>query len=138
MPSEQLDFIFDSSADTDVEAENASGTHGSLASNAPASCSHDSQGAPPKVAFGCLDFSSRAEPSAPLPHLLDELAQVWGLPLGERVEITFRPAFPLPAVNGFLELAADPAYPWDAHQPLALRVAGCDFTHRDIERWHVL
>lgn len=73
---------------------------------------------------------------APLPHLRDEIARAWGLPLGERVEITFRPAFPVPAVSGLLELRASPArYPWDPHEPLALRVSGCDFTTRDIERW---
>jgi hypothetical protein len=69
-------------------------------------------------------------------QLRGEIARVWGLPLGERVEITFHPAFPVPAVSGLLELRADPArYPWDPHKPLALRVAGCDFSSRDIERW---
>lgn len=75
----------------------------------------------------------------PLPHLRDEIARVWSLPLGERVEIAFRPAFPVPAVTGLLELRASPSrYPWDPHEPLALRVAGCDFTSRDIERWSLL
>lgn len=75
---------------------------------------------------------------APLPHLLDEIARIWSLPLGERAEITFRPAFPLPAISGLLELRTDPAYPWDARRPLALRIAGCDFTSRDIERWNLV
>jgi len=74
-----------------------------------------------------------------VPHLRDEIARVWGLPLGERVEITFRPAFSVPAIGGLLELRASPArYPWDPHEPLALRIAGCDFTSRDIERWTLL
>ena len=76
--------------------------------------------------------------SAALPHLRDEIARVWGLPLGERVEVAFRPAFPVPAVAGRLELHSDPAYPWDPRQPLGLRIAGCDFTSRDIERWKLL
>ena len=79
--------------------------------------------------------SSPTLPSGPVPHLRDEIARVWSLPLGERVEITFRPAFPVPAVAGLLELHSAPAFPWGPRQPLALRIAGCDFTSRDIERW---
>lgn len=80
-----------------------------------------------------LGQSASAEP---LPHLRDEIARVWGLALGERVEVTLRPSFPVPAITGRLELRASPTrYPWDPHEPLALRVAGCDFTSRDIERW---
>lgn len=80
--------------------------------------------------------TSPSLPPGPVPHLRDEIARAWGLPLGEHVEITFRPAFTVPAVNGLLQLRASPArYPWDPHEPLALRVSGCDFTTRDIERW---
>lgn len=76
---------------------------------------------------------------APIPHLRDEIARAWSLPLGELVSITFRPAFPIPAITGRLELRASPTrYPWDSHEPLALRVAGQDFTSRDIERWKVI
>jgi hypothetical protein len=87
------------------------------------------------------DQLSLAFDSAPLlqpgavPHLRDEIARVWSLPLGERVEIVFRPAFTLAAVTGFLELRDAPAMPWDCHQPLLLRVAGCDFSPRDIASW---
>ncbi len=70
-----------------------------------------------------------------LPHLRDEIAKVWGLPLGERVEITFHASFALPSILGLLELRTDPNYPWDSHQPISLRIAGIDFTNRDIERW---
>lgn len=74
-----------------------------------------------------------------VPHLRDEISRVWGLPLGERVEITFRPTFSVPGVIGRLELRASPTRsPWDPHEPLALRVAGCDFTSRDIERWTLI
>ena len=82
--------------------------------------------------------SSPALQPGPVPHLRDEIAKVWGLPLGEQVEIAFLSSIPLPAIHGLLELRADPTYPWDAHRPLALRVAGCDFTSRDIERWSLL
>ena len=81
----------------------------------------------------------RAYPVETPPQLRGEIARVWGLPLGERVEIAFRPSIPVPAVGGLLELRADPArYPRDPHEPLALRIAGCDFSSRDIERWKVI
>lgn len=81
----------------------------------------------------------KADPVEAPPHLRDEIARVWGLPLGERVEITFRPAFPITSLSGRLELRSAPAcYPWNAREPLALRVAGQDFTSRDIERWSLL
>lgn len=82
--------------------------------------------------------SGRTESVEVLPQLRDEIARIWGLPLGERVEITFRPSFALPSASGILELHSDPAYPWDSHQPLALRAAGCDFSSRDIERWKLI
>jgi len=82
-----------------------------------------------------FDSSPVLQPGV-VPHLRDEISRVWGLPLGERVEITFRPDFSIPAIAGRLELRASPTrYPWDPHEPLALRVAGCDFTSRDIEQW---
>lgn len=85
-----------------------------------------------------FDTSPVLQPG-PVPHLRDEIARVWGLPLGQRVEITFRPAFPIPAIAGRLDLRTAPArYPWDAREPLALRVAGQDFTTRDIERWKLI
>lgn len=79
--------------------------------------------------------SSPPPPSVAVAHLRDEIARAWGLPLGQRVEIAFRPAFPVPAVVGQLELRSTPAFPWDPREPLALRVAGCDFTSRDIAHW---
>jgi hypothetical protein len=79
------------------------------------------------------------DPIASLPLFRDEISRVWGLPLGERVEITFCPAFSVPAITGLLELRASPTrYPWDPHEPLALRIAGCDFISRDIERWTLI
>lgn len=69
-----------------------------------------------------------------IPELRDEIAQVWGLPLGERVEVCFRGS-ERAAVTGVLELRGTPDYPWDAHQPLQLRIAGLAFSSREIERW---
>lgn len=84
-----------------------------------------------------LAASSESAPavSAAVPQLHDEIAQAWGIPLGQIVEITFRPAFPVPAVTGRLELLSTPDFPWDPRQPLRLRIAGFSFSTRDIERW---
>lgn len=74
--------------------------------------------------------------SAPavVPELRDEVAQAWGLPLGERIEVSFRSG-ELDAIAGTLELLSAPDYPWNPHQPLQLRIAGFVFSSRDIERW---
>lgn len=81
-----------------------------------------------------FDSSPQLVPG-PIPHLRHELARVWSLPLGERVEIAFRPAFPLASIVGVLELRASPDTPWNPRQALALRIAGQDFTSRDIDHW---
>jgi hypothetical protein len=82
--------------------------------------------------------SSPVLPANEVPHLRDEIARAWGLPLGERVEIGFRETFPISFLTGRLELRVDPTYPWDPHQPLELRLAGCDFNTRDIDHWRLL
>lgn len=59
-----------------------------------------------------LDFDSAPELLPGLvPHLRDEIARAWDLPLSERVELTFRPAFPLASLVGQLELRAAPGHP---------------------------
>lgn len=95
---------------------------------------------PDQLAFSfgaCTELKPGQSASVePLPHLRDEIARVWGLPLGERVEVTFRPSFPVPALTGLLELRASPTRcPWDSHEPLALCIAGCYFGSRDIQKW---
>ena len=63
-----------------------------------------------QLAFA-LDASPASAPSGEveaLPHLRDEITRVWGLPLGERVEIAFHPSFPLVSIAGLLELRASP------------------------------
>lgn len=72
-----------------------------------------------------------ASPEAALRH---EIAAAWRLPLGERVEISFRNA-QLDDIAGVLEIAAPPSYPWNPREPLALRIAGFTFSSRDIARW---
>lgn len=76
------------------------------------------------------------EPAAP-PELRDEIAQVWGLPIGQRVAGSLRNG-QVERVAGVLELAAAPDFPWNPRQALRLRIAGCDFSSRDIEHWKLL
>jgi hypothetical protein len=80
-----------------------------------------------------LDTAFDPAPVAP-PELRDEVAQAWGLPLGERVEICFRGS-QRAAITGPLELLTTPDFPWDPRQPLKLRIAGFVFSSREIERW---
>jgi len=65
-----------------------------------------------------------------------EIAVAWGLPLGQRVEVSLRnqPC----ALRGILELERAPDYPWDGRQVLQLAVAGFAFSSREMERWTVL
>jgi len=86
-----------------------------------------------------LPFDSSPELlPGPVPHLRAEIARIWALPLGEHVEIAFRPAFPLAGINGILELRSSPDLPWNPRRPLDLRIAPCDFTSRDIDHWKLL
>jgi hypothetical protein len=80
-----------------------------------------------------IDATFGPEPSAP-PELRDEIARAWSLPLGERVEVSFRDG-QLDTLAGVLELAAAPDFPWNPREPLTLRIAGFVFSTRDIERW---
>ena len=73
------------------------------------------------------------EPAAP-PELRDEIAATWGLPLGERVEVSFHGG-QLDAISGVLDIAAAPAFPWNPREPLRLRIAGFTFSSREIARW---
>ncbi len=65
-----------------------------------------------------------------------EIAEAWGLPLGQRVEVSLRnqPC----ALRGILELERAPDYPWDGRQVLQLAVAGFAFSSREMECWTVL
>lgn len=68
--------------------------------------------------------------------LLEEIAAKWGLPLGQRVEVSLR-GQPC-ALRGVLELRRSPDYPWDGRQTLELAVAGFAFSSREMEHWAVL
>ncbi len=85
-----------------------------------------------------LRLDTGYEPApAVVPEIKDEIAAVWGLPLGQRVEIGLRGA-DCSALNGVLELAKAPDYPWDPRQPLKLCVRGFLFSSREIEHWSKL
>ncbi|MCX6936276.1 MAG: hypothetical protein NTU80_00030 [Verrucomicrobia bacterium] len=84
-----------------------------------------------------LDFVFDSAPAlqpGPVPHLRDEIARIWGLPLGEHVEITLLRGS-CDALRGRLQLEAGPDLPMNPRQPLALSIAGVRFSSRDIERW---
>lgn len=68
--------------------------------------------------------------------LRSEIAAAWGLPLGQRVEVSLRNE--RCALQGVLELRRAPDYPWDGRQALQLVIAGFVFSSRDMERWAVL
>ena len=68
--------------------------------------------------------------------LREEIAAAWGLPLGQRVEVSLRNE--RCALRGVLELQRAPDYPWDGRQALQLAVAGFVFSSREMEHWAVL
>ena len=77
------------------------------------------------------------EPAPPVAsELREEIAAAWGLPLGQRVEVSLRGE--RCALRGVLELRRAPDYPWDGRQALQLAVAGFVFSSREMERWTVL
>jgi hypothetical protein len=80
-----------------------------------------------------LDAGFSTAPAV-VPALLDEITAVWGLPLGQRVEVCFKGG-QRSAVTGTLILLRAPDYPWDRLHPLQLSIAGLVFSSRDIERW---
>jgi hypothetical protein len=80
-----------------------------------------------------LETTHTTEPAV-VPELRDEIAQAWGLPLGERTEVCFRGS-QRSAITGILELLTSPEYPWNPRQPLQLRIAGFVFSSRDIGSW---
>lgn len=80
-----------------------------------------------------FDLPYNPAPAAP-PELRDEIAQAWGLPLGERVEVSFRDG-QLDGISGVLELITPPDYPWNPREPLQLRIAGYPFSSRAIAQW---
>ncbi len=83
------------------------------------------------------DFVFASEPSlqpGPVPHLRDEIARIWSLPLGETVDLTLLRGS-CTALRGRLQLECTPGLPFDPRQPLTLSISGVLFSSRDIEHW---
>jgi hypothetical protein len=76
--------------------------------------------------------------AGPLPPTLDEeIAAAWQVPIGKRVHVTLR-RHDVAGTTGRLEIARAPDWPFDPHQPLALRIGHVAFTHQQIESWALL
>jgi hypothetical protein len=71
------------------------------------------------------------------PSLTDELAQVWGLPLGRKVRVELR-HHQVNGLTGMLQAAGLPDLPFNARAPLRLRIGHMDFNSRQIVTWSVL
>jgi hypothetical protein len=70
----------------------------------------------------------------PLDAMFQEIAAVWGLPVGRRVRLSVRdPA--LPELSGRLELIAAPDLPFNPREALRLRVSGVAFSSAEIAEW---
>jgi hypothetical protein len=80
--------------------------------------------------LGDLDGEAPAVAS----DIRDEIARVWGLPLGQRVVLSIRGQERI-ELRGRLELLVAPDYPWDKIQPLRLKVAGVIFFSTEIDHW---
>ncbi|HEY9248426.1 MAG TPA: hypothetical protein VIO38_04815 [Rariglobus sp.] len=83
-----------------------------------------------------FDSSPVLQPG-PVPHLRDEIARLWGLPLGEQVEL-FLLRGPCDSLRGRLDLVASPDLPLNPRHPLALSIAGVTFSSRDIDHWKLI
>ncbi len=83
-------------------------------------------------------FCDGAAPVLGLPHAIDSLlldiGREWGLPVGERVRVSFRHGENFPELLGRLEVAVAPELPFNRHRPLLLRVNGYEFAHTAITR----
>ncbi len=70
----------------------------------------------------------------PLPEdpLVRDIGTEWGLPVGQRVRITFHPGESFRELTGRLEVAVAPELPLNRHRSLRLRIAGYDFVHTTV------
>ena len=64
----------------------------------------------------------------------DEIAQVWGLPLGQGMALSILGQERI-ELRGRLELVVAPGYPWDQGEPLRLKIAGVFFSSTEIGHW---
>lgn len=71
------------------------------------------------------------------PLLTDEMAFVWGLPLGRRVRVELK-RHSVSGLTGLLQLAGLPDTPFNASQPLRLRINHEAFTSHQVASWVAL
>ena len=64
--------------------------------------------------------------------LVRDIGNEWGLPVGQRVRVTFHSAESFRELTGRLEVAVAPELPLNRHRSLRLRVAGYEFGHTAI------
>jgi hypothetical protein len=67
--------------------------------------------------------------------LVREVRAAWGLPIRERVRVVLDGS-DVDGIHGLLEVAEPyPDYPFDAANPLSLRIGGVRFSSRQIRSW---
>lgn len=67
--------------------------------------------------------------------LFREIGQHWNLPVGRRVRVRLRVSGGLSMLEGKLEVAKAPDYPFRGRQALSLRINGIPFSSTQIEDW---
>lgn len=71
------------------------------------------------------------------PELADEVAAVWGLPVGRRARVTLR-GHAVDELCGLVQVAGLPDMPFAAHKPLRLRIGHEEFSSRQVTAWSVV
>ncbi|MBN2235656.1 MAG: hypothetical protein JW706_10955 [Opitutales bacterium] len=67
--------------------------------------------------------------------LFREIGQHWSLPVGRSVRVRLRVPGGLSMLEGKLEVAKAPDYPFRGKQALSLRIKGIPFNSTQIEDW---
>lgn len=69
--------------------------------------------------------------------MTDELAAVWGLPLGRKVRVELR-NHAVEGLHGVVQVAGLPDLPFNPRAPLRLRIGREEFTSRQVVAWSVV
>lgn len=72
-----------------------------------------------------------------VPELTDEMAAVWGLPVGRRARMTLR-GHTLDELSGRVKIARLPGLPLDPREELQLCIGLETFTSRQVSGWCLL
>ncbi|MFA6962165.1 MAG: hypothetical protein WC205_15525 [Opitutaceae bacterium] len=76
-------------------------------------------------------------PPEPLADLVTDMARLWSLPLYQKARLTLK-AHSLDEVSGRLELVSAPDLPLNPTHTLTLRVAGVEFSSRQVIAWTLI